>query len=198
MVGRRMRLRCRHTITARLRHPADSAPNPTCRSAGYGVTGFMRALLACFAVTLAATADAQSPPRYSPYQRQYTPEPAVPRSGQPVSLAGAMLDAHNAIRLRVGLPPLSWSAALAEAAQDWADYLIASGTFFHSPDNRYGENLYAISGGAASPSDVVSAWASEGTQYDIRNDRCAGVCGHYTQIVWRTTRELGCAVAASA
>lgn len=106
-----------------------------------------------------------------------------------------MLDAQNVIRARVGVPPLIWSAALAEAAQDWADYLVAAGAFFHSPDNRYGENLYAISGGAASLNDVVSAWASESAGYDVRSDACTGVCGHYTQIVWRTTRELGCAVA---
>jgi len=155
----------------------------------------MRVCVVCFVLVLAASARAQSPPGYSPYQQPYMPEPAELRPTLPVSLARVMLDAHNAVRARVGVPPLIWSAALAEAAQDWADYLIATGAFFHSPDNRYGENLYAISGGAAAPNEVVSAWAGEAAQYDIRSNACTGVCGHYTQIVWRTTRELGCALA---
>jgi hypothetical protein len=107
-----------------------------------------------------------------------------------------MLDAHNAVRARVGVPPLVWSARLAETAQDWADYLMATRAFFHSPDDHYGENLYAISGGGASPNQVVSTWAQEAAGYDLRRGSCAGVCGHYTQLVWRATRELGCAVAA--
>lgn len=48
---------------------------------------------------------------------------------------------------------------------------------------------------AASPGQVVGAWAAEARDYDRRRDTCAGVCGHYTQIVWRATRNVGCGVA---
>ena len=120
--------------------------------------------------------------------------PRVP-NGPPASLASAMLQAHNAIRAGVGVPPLVWSAHLAAVAQDWANRLIATGAFAHRPGDPYGENLYAISGGAASPAQVVAAWAEEARGYDVRTDRCAGVCGHYTQIVWRATRQMGCGVA---
>ena len=106
-----------------------------------------------------------------------------------------MLDAHNAIRARVGVPPLVWSDQLAQVAQDWANHLIATGSFSHRPNNRYGENLYSISGGTASPAQVVGYWAREARGYDIRSNTCSGVCGHYTQIVWGTTRAVGCAVA---
>ena len=106
-----------------------------------------------------------------------------------------MLDAHNAIRARVGVPPLVWSDQLAQVAQDWANHLIATGGFRHRPNNRYGENLYSISGGTASPAQVVGYWAREARGYDIRSNTCSGVCGHYTQIVWGTTRAVGCAVA---
>lgn len=108
-----------------------------------------------------------------------------------------MLDAHNAVRSRVGVPPLIWSARLAATAQDWADYLIAAGVLIHSPNNSHGENIYAITGGTASPEDVVSAWAAEAARYSIGSNSCGGVCGHYTQIVWRATREVGCAVSTS-
>ncbi|HTW72142.1 MAG TPA: CAP domain-containing protein, partial [Acetobacteraceae bacterium] len=57
---------------------------------------------------------------------------------------------------------------------------------------------YEITGGTASPDQVVGAWADEARDYDIRTNRCTSVCGHYTQIVWRATRWVGCGVAAAA
>jgi pathogenesis-related protein 1 len=88
-----------------------------------------------------------------------------------------------------------WSTQLAEVARDWANHLIATGSFVHRPGSRYGENLYALSGGTASPAQVVAYWANEARGYDIRSNTCRGVCGHYTQIVWATTHAVGCAVA---
>jgi pathogenesis-related protein 1 len=42
---------------------------------------------------------------------------------------------------------------------------------------------------------VISAWAGEASSYDLRANTCSGMCGHSTQIVWRTTRRVGGAVA---
>lgn len=158
----------------------------------------MRILVPILSLALAANAHAQSPWSNAPYRSPYPLQQPWPQPTTPSSLTREMLDSHNAVRARVGVPPLRWSESLVETAQDWADYLIATGTLFHSPDNQYGENLYAIAGGTASPNDVVSAWAQEASRYDISRDTCSGVCGHYTQVVWRNTRELGCAVAADA
>jgi len=113
------------------------------------------------------------------------------------SMSQAMLDAHNAVRARVGVPPLVWADELAAVAQGWANHLIATNAFSHSPNNRFGENLYTITGGTASPANVVGMWADEARGYDIRSSTCSGVCGHYTQIVWGETRAVGCAVAAN-
>jgi hypothetical protein len=55
-----------------------------------------------------------------------------------------------------------------------------------------GENLYASTAPQA-PSCVVESWASEAEFYDYGSNSCSGVCGHYTQIVWRDTERLGCA-----
>lgn len=106
-----------------------------------------------------------------------------------------MIQAHSAVRVRVGLPPLAWSNRLAALAQDWANRSLARGQIGHRPDSPYGENVFAISGGATSAAGVVNAWAAEARNYEYRSNRCRGVCGHYTQIVWRDTKELGCAVA---
>jgi uncharacterized protein YkwD len=135
-------------------------------------------------------------PGYSSYRVPAAPSaPSYAANAAPASLARAIVDAHNAVRARVGDPPLVWSAQLAAVAQEWANRLIATATFAHRPDSRYGENLYSISGGAASPGQVVAAWADEGRGYDPNRNTCAGVCGHYTQIVWRATRSVGCGVA---
>jgi pathogenesis-related protein 1 len=111
--------------------------------------------------------------------------PHLPQGGSPASLSQAMLAAHNAVRARVAVQPFVWSAQLAEVAQDWANHLIAIGSFSHR-----------LSGGTASPAQVVGYWDEEAHGYDLRSNTCAGVCGHYSQIVWEKTRAVGCAVAA--
>jgi pathogenesis-related protein 1 len=108
-----------------------------------------------------------------------------------------ILDAQNAVRAHVGLPPLAWSDTLSRAAEEWADTLIKDGTFRHNPHPHYGENLYAITGGEFLPQQIVNGWAAESKDYDHRTNRCKPdrICGHYTQIVWRDTKEVGCGVA---
>ncbi|HTR35893.1 MAG TPA: CAP domain-containing protein [Bryobacteraceae bacterium] len=121
---------------------------------------------------------------------------AQPRQATP--LAREMLAAHNAVRAQVNVPPLTWSRKLAARAQDWADFLLRAHRFYHRPGSNFGENIFEISGAPASASQVVADWASEARDYNYRANTCRGVCGHYTQLVWGTTREVGCAVARSA
>jgi len=87
------------------------------------------------------------------------------------------------------LPEMYWDEELAASAQAWADGC----RFEHS---QSGENLYA-STGPIDACDAVESWASEAAYYDYGSGNCADgeICGHYTQIVWRDTVELGCAVA---
>ena len=109
--------------------------------------------------------------------------------------------AHNRVRAEHDLPPLVWSDELARYAQSWVDKLQRRGCKLqHRPRSgpdaqRHGENIFSMSGQAPTVGDVVGSWAAEAAQYDARTNRCKGVCGHYTQIVWRTTRQVGCALA---
>ncbi len=106
-----------------------------------------------------------------------------------------MLEAHNEWRSRVGVPPLSWSEDLADYAEQWAQQLADRGfDMEHRPNNRYGENIYWSAGRSASPTDVVNSWGEEVADYNYQNNTCDGVCGHYTQVVWENTQEVGCAV----
>ena len=113
----------------------------------------MRPILILF--FLAASTSARAQYGYAPPTPSYPPNggpSASPVQGQsPSSMPQAMLEAHNVIRARVGVPPLVWSDQLAEVAQDWANHLIAMGGLSHRPNNRYGENIYTISGGTAKP-----------------------------------------------
>jgi pathogenesis-related protein 1 len=110
-------------------------------------------------------------------------------------LSRDLLAAHNAVRARLGVASLVWSDRLAVLAQDWADKLLAHNQFAHRPNNRYGENLFEITGATASPEEVVNTWAAETRNYEYKSNTCHGECLHYTQIVWRDTREVGCGVA---
>jgi uncharacterized protein YkwD len=104
------------------------------------------------------------------------------------------------------VPPLTWNPALAEVAQRWAgacvdrqaprgmiDHSTGESPAFASP---LGENLHATTGPAVDPAGAVEGWAAEARDYDYATDTCrrGAMCGHYTQVVWRTTREVGCAV----
>jgi pathogenesis-related protein 1 len=118
-----------------------------------------------------------------------------PVANPSTSFSREMLKEHNAVRAQVKVPPLQWSEDLAAVAQRWANRLLSQRKFEHSPDTRYGENLFDISGQAATPAWAVRFWASESRNYDYASNTCRGLCGHYTQIVWRDTKSAGCAVA---
>jgi hypothetical protein len=118
-----------------------------------------------------------------------------------------VLAVHNKERAALGLAPLSWNPALVESAQQWADYLAVTGRFEHAPENRYapeGENLWAGTKGFYSPEARVDAWVREKKYFrpglfpNNSTTGRVGDVGHYTQLVWRATTEVGCASAASA
>jgi len=115
----------------------------------------------------------------------------------PSHLALEMLAAHNEIRARMMVGPLVWSARLAAVAQEWADFLLAHREFEHRSKRMYGENLFQTTGADphATVIEVVQAWADEVKDYDYKSNGCRRVCGHYTQIVWKDTKQVGCAVA---
>lgn len=120
--------------------------------------------------------------------------PAATGSSVPPAQAQAALDFHNAKRHDVGVPPLQWSPQLAAAAQQWANHLAASGCAFdHTPNNRYGENLFAGNGTPYTPLDAAKDWYSEISKfhYGVLTSNNWYAAGHYTQMVWRNTTQLG-------
>jgi Cysteine-rich secretory protein family len=116
-----------------------------------------------------------------------------------------LLAAHNAERSAMGIPPLAWNDRLAADARVWADELAASGRFEHSPDEPgqepQGENLWAGTPRAFSPEAMVRLWVAEKGDYRPgvfpNNSRSGDFehVGHYTQLIWRGSRQVGCAAA---
>ncbi|MDX2088195.1 MAG: CAP family protein [Kofleriaceae bacterium] len=120
------------------------------------------------------------------------PKPAVSPSGP----AEVIVDAHNRYREKHCAPPLTWSPKIAEVAQTWADSLKAKGCAFgHSNNNKYGENLAAGTTGALPPEAVVAMWYDEVAKYSFKKPGFSMETGHFTQVVWTTTTEVGCGMA---
>jgi hypothetical protein len=116
------------------------------------------------------------------------------------SITQDILAVHNAARKKVGTPALVWSDALAKVAQQWADTLLKNGKFEHRPAPQHGENLFEIRGGNATPAQVVSDWVAEQKDYDAAAGKCksGAVCGHFTQVVSKSSTQVGCAKAGDA
>lgn len=118
----------------------------------------------------------------------------------------AMIDGHNDARAAAGVPAVRWDARLAADAQIWADRIAVTGRFEHSPFGRgsdpagEGENLWMGARGYFSYASMVDTWTREGRYFVdglMPNLSTTGRwqdVGHYTQIIWRDTTRVGCAL----
>jgi hypothetical protein len=144
----------------------------------------------------------ETPPPAAPPTTE-TPPPAAPpagasQGGNNTDFVNTILEIVNRERAAVGVPPLVWSDTLAAGAQAWADHLVTINNVVHSPGNfkDYGETIAwrGPSGGTLIP--MVESWVAEKTLYHggpMPAD--GGGFSHYTQLVWRTTTEIGCGMA---
>ncbi|QCD80415.1 pathogenesis-related protein 1 [Vigna unguiculata] len=105
---------------------------------------------------------------------------------------------HNLVRASKWELPLTWDFELEQYARWWAGERKADCKLEHSfPENGFklGENIFWGGGSAWTPSDAVRVWADEEKYYTYATNSCVPgqMCGHYTQIVWKSTRRIGCA-----
>jgi uncharacterized protein YkwD len=114
------------------------------------------------------------------------------------------LAAHNLARDEVGVAPLVWSERLARDAQSWADHLAARNLYDHaSPQVRkgQGENLWRGTKDNWTARETIGFFLSEKRHFrpgnfpDVSRTGQWSDVGHYTQVIWPGTREVGCAVA---
>lgn len=119
-----------------------------------------------------------------------------------------LLATHNRERDAMSVPPLRWNADLARDAQTWADHLAATGQFRHSPNlpdrPLEGENIWGGTVDNFSPEAMVNLWIAEKSVFKpgvFPANSTTGEVGdvsHYTQLVWRATREIGCGLGRNA
>ena len=129
------------------------------------------------------------------------------------SLIDQFVTAHNNARSgplnptpNPALPPVTWDCILADSAYNYlskcpggsvslaphnanrsTDYQALGGTGY------VGENIYASSGSSVTPQAAMNSWMSEASSYDYTTNNIS-VAGHYTQIVWRASVRIGCAI----
>ena len=161
----------------------------------------MRAPLTALALILPAAAALANPVTGS-----------MPWSGRPAprgedALKATMIAGHNRARAQYGVAPLRWNEALARDAAVYAAVLARTYRFRHDPQHgramKQGENLFTGTRGAYRYGEMVGLWIDE--RREFRPGRFPSVSvtgdwsrvGHYTQIIWPTTRLVGCATASS-
>jgi len=95
---------------------------------------------------------------------------------------------------------VQWNDSLATGAQNWASCC----QFAHSKTPGVGENIFAQGGQAADVTSnfnmAVASWSSElpnNWTYSATNvfTRAAMAAGHYTQLAWAATSQVGCGYA---
>lgn len=117
----------------------------------------------------------------------------------PGTADNAALDAlqvHNCARKTVipaaspSIPMMAWSPTVAAKAQEWA----SGCSYAHGDHDGYGQNIFATSSSTPTMTDATLLWVGEQPDYNYATNGCASgkVCGHYTQIVWRSTTQVGC------
>lgn len=99
-----------------------------------------------------------------------------------------MLNATNTYRALHSAPAVTWNSDLANAAYTNA----AQYTWAHTSNDPYGENI--ATGTYTDPSYYVYLWYSEESQYDYDNPGYSDATGHFTQLVWVSTTQIGCAM----
>ena len=97
-----------------------------------------------------------------------------------------ILNVHNELRAQHGAPPLTWNSELADYALVHTDQCI----FEHSR-GPFGENLAL---GHRPPENGVLAWYNEIEYYNYAQPGFSMDTGHFTQLVWAKTAQLGCAL----
>ncbi|AKM11675.1 hypothetical protein AB433_08505 [Croceicoccus naphthovorans] len=119
------------------------------------------------------------------------------------SFADRLLESHNEERRRVGVPELRWSPKLAAQARDYAQKLSKGRSLVHASRAERGgagENLWHGRAGFYSAEEMIEGMVDEKRHFKRGNfpqvsttGQWADV-GHYTQVIWRETTEVGCAV----
>ena len=168
------------------------------------IAGLLSGLAMAICATTASMAASES--SSAPTRGRADAREPFATEGARGAMAQAALALHNAERSRLRLPHLSWNRNLEREASEWAQELAQRGRLQHADHDRRGgagENLWMGTAGHWGVDGMVGMFIEERRHY--RHDRFPEIShtgnwadvGHYSQIVWRDTREVGCAMASA-
>jgi len=129
--------------------------------------------------------------------------PANPAPQDLRNMERRLLAIHNKARAAVGAPALAWDPGLARQSAPYAAVLARRGRLSHSPQAErpgQGENLWLGTRGAYSIEEMAGGWVDErrmfraGTLPEVSTTGRWSDVAHYTQIIWRGTKRVGCAI----
>ncbi|KAG7880763.1 hypothetical protein KL906_002137 [Ogataea polymorpha] len=112
------------------------------------------------------------------------------------SFAQTYLDRHNYFRaLHEDTPNLTWNDDVAQVAQNYADAYTCNGELVHSGNSLDGQSLgeNLAYGYNFATAGAVDAWYDEINQYNYSDPGYSEATGHFTQLVWKSSTEVGCA-----
>ena len=110
-----------------------------------------------------------------------------------------LLTRHNYYRAKHQAPDLTRLAQLETISQSYSEYLASIGHLVHSSNtlngNYIGENLYMGYNAGYLGTKPVDAWYDEIKDYDFNKAEFTSGTGHFTQVVWKNSKQVGCGVA---
>ncbi|KAM4593696.1 C-type lectin domain family 18 member A-like [Odontesthes bonariensis] len=124
-----------------------------------------------------------------------------PTTGLRVKEHSQIVAQHNRLRSRVrpmaaNMQKMEWNQRLAILANEQAVLCHTDSSLQHTSSfSHVGWNTHLFVHGVSSFHDIIDAWFEEGVDFLYLNGRCRenATCQHYTQLVWATSSQVGCA-----
>ncbi len=130
---------------------------------------------------------------------------AIVISSETVDLETAkkeLVDRHNYYRDQHRVSKLRKNDGIEEIAQQFSKKLIEKGQLVRSA-NKYkgeplGENLYYGLNSGYVGTEPVDVWYKGEEKFDYKANKMTEGTGHFTQLVWKNTKEIGCGISQDA
>jgi pathogenesis-related protein 1 len=175
-------------------------PSQTPNFPSLGTAAMVFALASIISLCGTMSTFAQKPksaPKSAATKPVTTPKPSAAATGKcPGSIlttdeVNQALAVHNFDRSAHNLVPLKWDCKLAAMAQDWANRSV-----YEHRDTPFGENIFVGADPNSTMNMMIDMWLAEKVFWTNKTGSCAAgkACGHYTQIVWKSTVKVGCGV----
>ena len=105
-----------------------------------------------------------------------------------------ILSLHNELRKTYNLPELKLNDHLTALAENYAEKLMSTHI-----NNSYEPNIYkgvcvgenVVISNSTDTEEIFKNWSDEGMDYDFGKNKFSKKKGHFTQIIWKETTDIG-------